>query len=341
MSGISSQVIRCAVVGTGALGSIHARVLSKLPGADLVGVHDVDPNRAAEVAKKWRVPVLQTLDDVAEQAEAVVVAVPTSFHLAVARLLLEAGCHCLVEKPLAVDPEQARTLVAVARANDVRLMVGHVERFNPAVVAVLDHGLSPRFLEAQRVSPFPFRSTDVGVVLDMMIHDIDLILHLVRSPVKAVHAVGVGVIGTTEDMANARLVFENGAVANVTASRLALKTERKLRFFAEDTYVTLDFHKKSGRIIHLADGVRDDIASGRLKLEGMSPLEATVKRLVKTRSLKVKTRDEPLGLENEEFLAAIREGRDPAVTGEHGLAAMETAAKVVESIAKTREESGS
>ena len=246
----------------------------------------------------------------------------------------------MVEKPLAVDPVEARTLVEVARENDVRLMVGHVERFNPAVVAVLEHDLEPRFLEAHRVSPFPFRSSDVGVVLDMMIHDIDLILHLVRSPVKAVHAVGVGVLGTTEDMANVRLVFENGAVANVTASRLALKTERKLRFFAEDTYVTLNFHKKSGRLIRLAPGVRDDIASGALRLEGMSPLEATVKRLVKTQSLKVRAKDEPLRLEDEEFLAAIREGRDPAVTGEHGVLAMETAAKVVASIAETREAAG-
>jgi len=332
--------IRCAVVGAGALGSIHARVLAKLPGAELVGIHDVDGGRAREAAKKWKVAALPSLDDVAERAEAVIVAVPTTSHLEVARPLLEAGRHCLVEKPLAVDPVEARTLVEVARENDVRLMVGHVERFNPAVVAVLEHDLEPRFLEAHRVSPFPFRSSDVGVVLDMMIHDIDLILHLVRSPVKAVHAVGVGVLGTTEDMANVRLVFENGAVANVTASRLALKTERKLRFFAEDTYVTLNFHKKSGRLIRLAPGVRDDIASGALRLEGMSPLEATVKRLVKTQSLKVRAKDEPLRLEDEEFLAAIREGRDPAVTGEHGVLAMETAAKVVASIAETREAAG-
>ena len=214
-------------------------------------------------------------------------------------------------------------------------MVGHVERFNPAVVAILDHGLQPRFLEAQRVSPFPFRSADVGVVLDMMIHDIDLILHLVRSNVTSVHAVGVGVLGDTEDMANARLVFENGAVANVTASRIALKTERKLRVFAEDTYVTLDFHKKSGRLVRLAPGVREDIAAGNIELEGMTPLEATVKRLVRTNSLKVRSKDEPLMLEDQAFLDAVKNGHDPAVTGEHGVLAMETAAKVIASIRET------
>lgn len=329
------RALRCAVVGAGALGSVHARVLSKLADAELVGICDTDAGRARDIARKWKVPVLDGLDAVAEAAEAAIVAVPTSAHLGVAEHLLGAGLHCLVEKPLASTLDDAKRVVALAREKDLRLMVGHVERFNPAVVAILDHGLEPRFLEAQRVSPFPFRSADVGVVLDMMIHDIDLILHLVRSSVKSVHAVGVGVLGDTEDMANARLVFENGAVANVTASRIALKTERKLRFFAEDTYVTLDFHKKAGRLVRLADGVREDIASGQIKLEGMTPLEATVKRLVRTQSLKVRAKDEPLMLEDQEFLDAVNDGRDPAVTGEHGVVAMETAAKVVASIRET------
>jgi predicted dehydrogenase len=325
------------VVGTGALGTVHARVLSKLTDADLVGVHDTDADRARNVGEKWKVPVLEDLDAVAEHAEAAIVAVPTSAHLKVAERLLDAGVHCLIEKPLASTTEEARRIVALARERNCRLMVGHVERFNPAVVAILEQGLAPRFLEAHRVSPFPFRSADVGVVLDMMIHDIDLILHLVRSKVTTVHAVGVGVLGDTEDMANARLVFENGAVANVTASRIALKTERKLRFFAEDTYVTLDFHKKSGRLVRLAPGVRENIADGRIKLEGMTPLEATVKRLVRSRSLKVRAKDEPLMLEDQEFLDAVNEGRDPAVTGEHGVLAMETAARVVASIRETAE----
>ena len=324
--------IRCAGVGTGALGSVHARVLSKLDDAELVGVCDTDRGRAREVARKWRTRDLPDLAAVAAEADAAIVAVPTSGHHEVAGFLLEAGLHCLVEKPLAGELGEARQLANLARSADRRLMVGHVERFNPAVVALLAHGLRPRFLAAQRVSPFPFRSADVGVVLDMMIHDIDLILHLVGSPVSAVHAVGVGVLGDTEDMANARISFANGAVANVTASRIAMKTERKLRFFADDTYVTLDFHKKSGRMIRLAEGVREDIAAGRIRLEGMTPLEATVKRLVRRENLKVRAKDEPLMLEDQEFLDAIREGRDPAVTGDHGVMAMETAERVVTSI---------
>jgi len=261
-----------------------------------------------------------------------VVAVPTSLHFEVTKPLLEAGVACLVEKPLAATPEEGRALVEIARERGVVLMVGHVERFNPVVIALMERGLEPRFLEAHRVSPFSFRSADVGVVLDMMIHDIDLILHLVRSPLEDVHAVGVGVLGEHEDMANARLLFESGAVANVTASRVALKTERKLRLFASETYATLDFQKKSGRIVRLAEHVRDRLAEGSLTLDGLSPLEATMKRLVRTEKLVVDTRKEPLALEDAEFLAAVSEGRDPVVTGEHGVRAMETAERVVGSI---------
>ncbi|MAG56998.1 MAG: hypothetical protein CMJ83_11950 [Planctomycetes bacterium] len=326
------MTLRTAVVGTGKLGAVHARVLSAASGSKLIGVVDVDAKAAARVAKSSRTSVLRGIDEVAERANAAVVAVPTSAHFEVASRLLEAGVPCLVEKPLAQTPEQGRALVALARQVGVPLMVGHVERFNPVVLALLEHDLDPGFLEAQRVSPFSFRSSDVGVVLDMMIHDIDLILHLVRSPLSGVHAVGVGVLGEHEDMANARLTFESGAVANVTASRVALKTERKLRLFARDTYVTLDFQKKSGRIVRLADNVRARIAEGSLTLDGMTPLEATARRLVKTTSLKVRGKQEPLALEDQEFLDAVREGRDPAVTGEHGVLAMETAARVVASI---------
>jgi predicted dehydrogenase len=329
---MSTDPVRVAVVGAGALGSVHARVLSSIPDAVLCGVHDADPARAAAVARANRSAVLEDLASVVRMAEAAIVAVPTAAHFTVATTLLEAGLPCLVEKPLARTLEEGRALVELARVRRLPLMVGHVERFNPAVLALLAMDLRPRFLEAQRVSPFSFRSTDVGVVLDMMIHDIDLILHLVQSPLESVHAVGVAVLGDHEDMANARLVFENGAVANVTASRIALKTERKLRLFSEEAYVTLDFHKKSGRLVRLADGVRDRVRTGALTLDGMSPLEATAKRLVRTSTLKVRTKDEPLRLEDQEFVSAVREQREPVVSGHHGLAAMEAAERVVASI---------
>jgi predicted dehydrogenase len=329
--------VRVALVGAGALGCVHARVLSEIPGAELVGVHDLDAARAADAARRARTRVLADLDAVAEAAEAAVVATPTRHHAAVATRLLERGVHCLVEKPLCSTVEEGRALVELAHRQGRILMVGHVERFNPAVRALLERDLRPRFFEAHRVSPYSFRSGDVSVVLDLMIHDIDIILHLVRSPLQSVHAVGVAVLGTTEDLASARLVFANGAVANVTASRMALKTERKLRLFAPDTYVTLDFKEKKGRILRPAPRIREELQAGRLLLAQLSPLEIMVKRLVREEVLRVDEGVEPLRSEDEEFVASVREGRAPAVPGEHGVLAMETAERVLRSIRENLE----
>jgi predicted dehydrogenase len=294
-------------------------------------VCDRDADRAAEVAAAHDARVCAGLDEFAAAVDAAVVAVPTSAHFEVAAELLARGVHCLVEKPLARTPEEGRLLTERARERGVCLMVGHVERFNPAVVALLRHHLAPRFVEAQRVSPFAFRSTDIGVVLDMMIHDIDLILHLVASPVKAVHAVGVGVIGAHEDLANVRLIFDNGAVANATASRLALKKERTLRLFAPECYASLDLMARRGRLLRPGPGLREGVATGGIDLGSMNPLEAMTRQLVEIEEL-VGDDAEPLALEDREFIAAIGEGRDPAVTGEHGVLAMETAEMVVRSI---------
>jgi predicted dehydrogenase len=258
--------------------------------------------------------------------------VPTRSHLEVARVLLERGVPCLVEKPLASDTDEGRQLVEIARQKAVPLMVGHVERFNPIVVALLERGLAPRFAEAHRVSPYSFRSADVGVVMDVMIHDIDLILHLIPSPVRSVHAVGFGVLGEHEDLANARVIFEDGSVANVTASRLALKTERKLRLFAPDCYVSLDLLKKVGRIVRPGPGLQREIERAKADLGSMNPLQIMLKRLVRTESISAKHGEEPLKAEDREFLAAVREARDPAVSGEHGLLAMEAARLVQASI---------
>lgn len=337
---MKSERIRVGVAGTGALGSLHARVLSELPEAELVGVFDSDPARAQEIAKARKVKVFPSLEAMAREIQACVVATPTRHHVEVGSFLLEQGVACLIEKPLASSVEEGRQLVDLAAARRLPLMVGHVERFNPAVQALLQNVRNPRFLQAQRVSPFSFRSSDVGVVLDMMIHDLDLVLHLVDSPLAAVHAVGVAVVGDHEDIADARLMFENGAVANVTASRVALKTERKLRLFAKDTYVTLDFKEKSGRIIRPAPKIREAIAEGRLDLGKLSPLDIMLKRMVKSETLQVTSGEEPLRGENREFLAAVREHREPLVSGRHGLLAMEVAERVVASIRENLAKSG-
>lgn len=327
-----TRAVRVAVVGTGTLGAVHARVLADLDEAELVGVVDTDADAAARVARKHRTRVLPDLDAVREEAEACVVAVPTKSHHTIASPLLDAGVSCLVEKPLATSLTEAEDLVTRAERGGAVLMVGHVERFNPAVMALMKHDLAPRFLEAQRVSPYSFRSADVGVVLDMMIHDIDLILHLVDSSVASVHAVGIGVVSDMEDLANVRLIFENGAVANVTASRLAFKTERKLRLFAKDCYVSLDFRARTGRIIRPAPGVREKLDAGTLDFARLKPLDIMTRRLVRTETLKVPRRTEPLVAEDQEFLRAIIEDRPPLVPGSHGLRAMQAADQVVRSI---------
>jgi predicted dehydrogenase len=313
------------------LGSIHTRILATLKEADLVGVVDSNRESAARVAAQWKTEVLDH-SELIGRVQACVVAVPTSLHREVAEPLLLAGVSCLVEKPLARTLEEGRALVRAAETGGATLMVGHVERFNPVVLALLAENLKPRFLEAQRVSPYSFRSSDVGVVLDMMIHDIDLILHLVPSDLIDVQAVGVPVLGEHEDMANARLTFADGSVANVTASRVALKTERKLRLLSEGVYVTMDFHKKRGRLVRLADGVREKIRTGQIRPGILTPLQAMTRKLVKARALKVTREQEPLMLEDQEFLSAIAEAREPLVSGRHGLRAMEAASRVVASI---------
>lgn len=327
-----SLPIPIAVVGTGALGSIHTRILASLPEAQLVGIVDPDRETADRVAAQWKTESLR-MEDLYGRVKACVIATPTSTHRAVAEPLLRAGISCMVEKPLCRTIEEGEALVAAAEATGATLMVGHVERFNPVVLALLEENLKPRFLEAQRVSPYSFRSSDVGVVLDMMIHDIDLILHLVPSDLVDVQAVGVAVIGDYEDMANARLTFADGSVANVTASRVALKTERKLRLLSEGTYVTMDFHKKRGRVVQLLEGVREKVRTGQIRPGLLTPLQAMTRKLVRTRALKVGRHEEPLLLEDREFLRAVHEQREPLVSGRHGLRAMSAASRVTASIA--------
>lgn len=329
--------IRIGVIGTGALGSIHARVATQMgPGVSLAGVFDTDAARAAQVAAKHGAPAFDSLAAALEGSDALVIATPTKVHAEVARKAIEHGRPCLIEKPLARTVEEGRELVAFARERGVPLMVGHVERFNPVVQELLRRDLRPRYLEAQRVSPFAFRSTDIGVVFDLMIHDIDLVLHLVPAPVEEVHAVGFGVLGEKEDLANARLLFADGSIAQVTASRLALKTERKLRLFAPDLYASLDLRARKGRIIRPNARLEERLKKGDLQRGRLTPRAAMLRKLLDKEELRVKEGEEPIMREDREFVAALREGRDPAVPGEHGLRAMETAERVVAAIEQAR-----
>ncbi len=330
-----SDSLRFAVIGAGHLGSIHARILHENPRVQLKAICDIDLARSQEVASLYGALACHDLDGLPD-IDGAIIATPTSHHCAVASKLISMGIHVLIEKPIASTVGEAKTLCELARSHDVRLMVGHSERFNPVILALKSYDLEPRFIDSQRVSPFSFRSADIGVVLDMMIHDIDIILHLTGSPVKAVHAVGVPVIGVNEDLANARLVFENGAIANATASRVALKTERLIRMFSREMYVTLDFSKKVGRIIRRGKALEEgglDLTSPELA-RITNPLEFMQKDLVRIEQLVIKD-VEPLAAEDEAFIDSIVTGSDPVVTGEDGLRALETARLIIDSASQS------
>ncbi len=326
------ETIRTAVIGAGHMGRHHVRIYSETDGVELVAVCDTDEKRAKEIAGKFGAPVVTRSSELLGKVDAVTIAVPTVYHAEVAQPFLDAGVATLIEKPIAPDRDTARRIVEWAQRGKAVLSVGHSERFNPVVLAMDRMGVEPKFVETQRVSPFTFRSADVGVVFDMMIHDIDVVLHLVKTRNYRIHAVGVAVLGPHEDVANARVSFDNGCVVNLTASRLALKTDRRLRVFSPDAYFTMDYQKKSGLAVK-KDANLDLIQMARERnfedLSQMSGLDFG--KMVKVEPLTL--RDvEPLRAEIDSFLNAVRTGEPPAVTGEDGAAAVQLAEDIVEAI---------
>ena len=253
--------LKVAVAGVGSLGQHHARIYSEMDNVELVGVFDSDPKRAAKIAAACNTRPLDSLDALADQAEAASVAVPSHKHREVAVPLIAAGVHLLVEKPIAATTADAEAMVKLAESKDLILQVGHIERFNPVMKSLEDIADHPRFIESTRLAPYPPqrhgarpRGTEVSVVLDLMIHDLEIILHLVRSKVRDLHAIGVPVLSPTEDIANVRLCFENNCVANISASRISREQVRKIRVFQESAYISLDYQKQSGRIYRNNDG---------------------------------------------------------------------------------------
>jgi predicted dehydrogenase len=266
----------------------------------------------------------------------VTIAVPTAYHAGLAEAALGRGIACLIEKPLAKDVAQCRHIADLVAKSGVVVMVGHIERFNPVMRAMSRLEIRPRFLEVVRISPMTFRSLDVGVVLDMMIHDIDIVLRLAGSKVAKIDAIGVSVLGDVEDICNARLTFENGCVANMTASRLALKTERRMRLFSPDAYVSLDYQKKYGLIARRGQNV-DAIRQAAQKIrsgEITDLSELNYADIVQVEELQIDD-IEPLRAELESFVSAVNGTSKPEVTVEDGLAAVETATRIVESISPT------
>lgn len=242
------------------LGQHHARLYRECPDSELVGIYDSNPASSQTAAAEFETTAFDTIDELVDAVDAVSVAVPTTLHHAIATDLLQRGCHVLVEKPLAATVEQGRELVALAQRNKLTLHVGHVERYNPVITYLEQRIDNPRFIESHRLASYPPprpgmlpRGTEVGVVLDLMIHDIDIILHLVNSEIERVDAVGIPVLSPTEDIANARLKFTNGCVANITASRVSMERMRKIRVFQSNAYLSLDYQERTGEIM-LLDG---------------------------------------------------------------------------------------
>jgi predicted dehydrogenase len=304
--------LRVGVIGVGHLGQHHARVYASLPGSMLAGVMDIKPERARLIGERHGVPVFPDPAALLKQVDAVSVAVPTSAHYAVVKTCLDAGVHVLVEKPIAVTPVEAQELVGLARKSSCVLQVGHVERFNPVVRAVRPSIGKPGFIECHRLSPFGERGTDVDVVLDLMIHDLDMVLSFGPGPVEEVRAAGVPVLSSTIDIANARIAFGSGCVANLTASRVSMTRQRRLRLFQQDAYVSVDYHTRQGVICR------------RMVRPGEPP---------KIEVEQVQGGDEePLKLQLAAFLHSVAAGTPPAVSGEDGAAALTLAHQVLDAI---------
>jgi predicted dehydrogenase len=311
---IAHKKVKCAVVGVGYLGRFHAQKYKALEGADLVGVCDADPARAKQVADELGVTAIGNYQDLVGRVDAVTVASTTRTHYEIAKFFLSHGVHVNVEKPMTVTIEEAEDLVRLSRAKNLKLQVGHVERFNPALRSAREKLKRPLFIECHRLAPFKPRGVDVDVVLDLMIHDLDVILSLVKSPVKSVSAVGAPVLTKFVDIANARIEFESGTVANVTASRVSQSATRKFRVFQQDQYMSVDFGTGEINLTTRTGDWKDD----------QIPLDFESWSLEKGDAL--------LG-ETEAFLNSVRNDEPVVVSGEDGLVAMRVAMQVQKEIA--------
>lgn len=308
--------IRAAVVGVGYLGRFHAQKYAQLAGCSLVGVVDPIAETRERVAHELGVPAIADYRQLLGAVDAVSVATPTPLHHEIARAFLDSGAHVLVEKPITETPAQARELIQLAASRKRVLQVGHLERFNAAILAAEPHLAAPRFIECHRLAPYRERGTDVNVVLDLMIHDLDIVQTIVGSEVTSIDAIGTPVFSGEIDIANARIRFANGCVANATASRVSLKTERKLRIFEDDAYLSIDLQQKILTVIRKRSGPPDG---------GQLPVSIDEQSFEQGDALKA---------EIESFLACIRNGGAPVVSGEAGLRALETAIQITAQVSR-------
>lgn len=330
------STLRTGVVGVGHMGINHARIYAELKESQFSAVYDQNPETARSVAKKYNVRATSSIEEFATLVDAATICTPTVTHYEIGKYLLEQGKHLLIEKPIADSPEHARELAELATARKCVLQVGHIERFNPVLAALESKLQNPRFLEVTRLSPYPNRSTDIGVVLDLMIHDIEIILHIVRSPIVSIDAVGISVLSKGEDIANVRFHFENGCVANVTSSRISQERVRKIRVFQENAYLSLDYQNQSGYLLRLAR--EDERESSMLgKLVGLASDAAIVTEFSGRRIVREPVeiqKGEPLRIELESFVQCARDGAKPKVSGHQAADALDIALEITRRIEK-------
>jgi predicted dehydrogenase len=320
------------VIGTGHLGSLHAKMLVDLPAIRLAGVYDTDPAKSENVARQFGTLSCPTLGDLLGRVDAVTVATNTSGHHAVARAALEAGKHVFIEKPITRTVSEAEQLIELGRKHGLTIQVGHVERFNPAILALEKYRINPMFVESHRLAQFNPRGTDVAVVLDLMIHDIDIILSFVKSPVEKIDANGVAVVSDSVDIANARIQFENGCVANVTGSRISQRKMRKMRLFQQREYISIDFSESVVEVFRLVDA-DDPSVPGAMMLGELG--SGAMKRRIVYEQPEVKDTN-ALKAELEMFFSSIRTGTPPLVGAEDGKRALEVAQTIMEKISQQR-----
>jgi predicted dehydrogenase len=322
---MASTKITCGVAGVGSLGQHHARIYASLPGVELAGIFETNDARAAEICSKHNCRRFATLEELGEACDAVSIVVPTDRHEEVALPLLARGCHLLIEKPLCASLAEAERVLAAAREHACIVQVGHIEHFNP-VMSFLEKEIDdPRYITAERLAPYQPRGTEVGVVLDLMIHDIGIVLALVKSPIARIDSVGVSVLSKTEDIANARIQFQNGCVANLSASRMSLKKAREIRIFQGDAYLSLDFMNQAGHLVK-----KSDIIAYAMKMK-IGLVKAGDVSAIPVKDIPVE-KGEPLALELAHFVESVAKAKQPKVGAALGKTALEVAIAITDQI---------
>lgn len=317
--------IRCGVAGVGSLGQHHARIYAAMPSVEFAGFFETSDARAAEIAAKYGCRRFASLDELGAACDAVSVVVPTDRHAAVALPLLARGCHLLIEKPLCATLEEAEQVLAAARAANRLVQVGHIEHFNPVMSFMEKEVDRPGYITTERLAPYQTRGTEVGVVLDLMIHDIGVVLALVKSPIRKIDSVGINVLSKTEDIANARIEFESGCVANLSASRMSLKKNREIRVFQDNAYLSLDFMNQAGHLVKKSDLVAYGL---KLKVGLAKPGDVSS---IPVQEIPIE-KGEPLAIELAHFVDSVSHARQPKVGAALGKSALEVAMTITEQI---------